>query len=233
MRIWDIHPGYLNRQSLLGEHRELHGIVSIIKNNKKGYSRHPETLRWVNHGWAIKQRHKLLVAEMSLRGYKDSSPVNLRANKHHWPDTFIDQPYRQLEILKGKYSNKEPGRIPLPNTARMLWHHHKFSVLARGGKYYSQCEKRISGDTTEQDFRDLTDQLTLILRIQPSPGGIENSLRTMWRWASCTHPEETITMKSASPKKILTELQRIGRGDGEPELIISTALSELAGWMAR
>ena len=47
MRIWDINPGYLNRQSLLGEHRELHGIVSIIRDNKKGYSRHPETLRWV------------------------------------------------------------------------------------------------------------------------------------------------------------------------------------------
>jgi len=23
MRVWDINPGYLNRQSLLGEHREL------------------------------------------------------------------------------------------------------------------------------------------------------------------------------------------------------------------
>jgi len=34
MRIWDIHPGYLNRQSLLGEHRELHGIFSIITNKK-------------------------------------------------------------------------------------------------------------------------------------------------------------------------------------------------------
>jgi len=30
MRLWDINPGYLNRQSLLGEHRELHGIVSIL-----------------------------------------------------------------------------------------------------------------------------------------------------------------------------------------------------------
>ena len=34
MRIWDVNPGYLNRQSLLGEHRELHAIFSIIKNNK-------------------------------------------------------------------------------------------------------------------------------------------------------------------------------------------------------
>nr|WP_320015958.1 pyrimidine dimer DNA glycosylase/endonuclease V [uncultured Desulfobacter sp.] len=37
MRIWDLHPGYLNRRSLLGEHRELHGMASIIVNGKKGY----------------------------------------------------------------------------------------------------------------------------------------------------------------------------------------------------
>ena len=70
MRIWDIHPGYLNRQSLLGEHRELHAIVSIIGNKKKGYSRHPETVRWVGYGWALGQRHRLLSAEMALRGFQ-------------------------------------------------------------------------------------------------------------------------------------------------------------------
>ena len=68
MRIWDLNPGYLNRQSLLGEHRELHGIVSILVNKKKGYAKHPETLRWVKHGWALTMRHNLLAAEMSLRG---------------------------------------------------------------------------------------------------------------------------------------------------------------------
>jgi len=38
MRIWDINPGQLNDKSLLGEHRELHGIVSILVNNKSGYA---------------------------------------------------------------------------------------------------------------------------------------------------------------------------------------------------
>ena len=58
MRIWDIDAGYLNRQSLLGEHRELHAIVSIIVNDKRGYSHHPETLRWIGRGWALAQRHR-------------------------------------------------------------------------------------------------------------------------------------------------------------------------------
>jgi len=30
MRLWDIRPGYLNRKSLLGEHRERYGFVSLL-----------------------------------------------------------------------------------------------------------------------------------------------------------------------------------------------------------
>lgn len=33
MRVWDLSPGHLNDRSLLGEHRELHGIVSILANH--------------------------------------------------------------------------------------------------------------------------------------------------------------------------------------------------------
>ncbi len=134
MRIWDIDPGYLNRQSLLGEHRELHGIVSIIVNGKKGYSRHPETRRWMGHGWALGQRHRLLACEMALRGYTDRSPVDFQSNPGAWPAPFIDEPGRQYELLREKYSGRESGRIPLPHNPIELWSHHKYSVLARSPK---------------------------------------------------------------------------------------------------
>ncbi|WP_321419587.1 pyrimidine dimer DNA glycosylase/endonuclease V [uncultured Desulfobacter sp.] len=98
MRIWDLHPGYLNRQSLLGEHRELHGMVSILINHKKGYARHPETLRWMDLGWALNKRHQLLAAEMTLRGYNDKSPVRTRKNNGLWPDSYIDEPYVQIQL---------------------------------------------------------------------------------------------------------------------------------------
>ncbi|MGH8274795.1 MAG: pyrimidine dimer DNA glycosylase/endonuclease V [Gammaproteobacteria bacterium] len=78
MRIWDISPGYLNRQSLLGEHRELHGLYNILTQNKRGYSRHPETLRWVGAADALAWRHALLGAEMRLRGYVDRRPLPLQ-----------------------------------------------------------------------------------------------------------------------------------------------------------
>ena len=45
MRVWDISPGYLNRPSLLGEHRDIHAIVSILTQAQKGFARYPETRR--------------------------------------------------------------------------------------------------------------------------------------------------------------------------------------------
>ena len=55
-------------------------MASIIVNNKKGYSRHPETLRWMDFGWALNKRHQFLAAEMALRGYNDKSPVRTSYN---------------------------------------------------------------------------------------------------------------------------------------------------------
>jgi hypothetical protein len=77
MRVWDLPAGYLNRQSLLGEHRELHGIYSILTNKKSGHANHPETVRWVRTRSGLATRHRQLVAEMSLRGYVDRTPIRI------------------------------------------------------------------------------------------------------------------------------------------------------------
>src|SRR5688572_21657694 len=75
VRVWDVSPAYLSRQSLLGEHRELHAIYVILTEHRAGYARHPETLRWTNALGGLVARHAQLVAEMRLRGYTDRSPL--------------------------------------------------------------------------------------------------------------------------------------------------------------
>ncbi|MGD9825030.1 DUF1722 domain-containing protein, partial [Desulfobacter sp.] len=180
MRIWDLHPGYLNRQSLLGEHRELHGVVSIIVNHKKGYSRHPETLRWMDFGWALNKRHQLLAAEMKLRGYHDKSPVRTRKNKGLWPDTFIDEPYVQIRRLMEKYRDKEPGRIPLPQNAQQMWRQHKYAVMARDVPLYKSIGADVACMGSGDDFSSLARLLVETLRIPPSRGGLKNALQHMW-----------------------------------------------------
>ena len=70
MRIWnEINPSRLCRKHLLAEHRETLCIWSVITNNKKGYSKHPETIRFKNNLNALSSRHTMLVKEASKRGY--------------------------------------------------------------------------------------------------------------------------------------------------------------------
>jgi hypothetical protein len=65
VRVWDLPAGYLNRQSLLGEHRELHAIYSILTQKKSGYANHPETLRWVRTLSGLAARHRQLAANVA------------------------------------------------------------------------------------------------------------------------------------------------------------------------
>ncbi|MDP8212768.1 MAG: pyrimidine dimer DNA glycosylase/endonuclease V [Candidatus Zapsychrus exili] len=103
MRIWDITPQKLCRSHLLGEHRELHAIWSILTNNKKGYSKHPETLRWGGKLNALFLRHEDLVKEIERRGYNYRSPLDKRkASGLSKQDIFVNSVKEQKEILKAK-----------------------------------------------------------------------------------------------------------------------------------
>lgn len=103
MRIWDVSPKRLCRQHLLGEHRELHAIWAVITQGRKGYSRHPETLRWVGRLAALYRRHEALVREMRARGYNHYSPLPKRQAKGKSRQSiFIDTPRQQHKILRAK-----------------------------------------------------------------------------------------------------------------------------------
>jgi hypothetical protein len=231
VRIWDINPGYLNRASLLGEHRELHGMVSIFKNNKKGYSRHPETLRWVGYSWALKQRHRLLAAEMHLRGYQDKSPVSLRANPGQWPDAYIDVPSVQFELIRNKYIDKEPGRIALPKNAQHLWSQHKYSVMARDNALYKTLGKRVAGMSPRTHYAELADELTALLRQAPPVGGIQNALLHMWGHVADFYQGDKSNIENWPLKKLLATVQTLAIEQDEPYLKSSTALGELGAWL--
>ena len=105
MRVWDIHPKYLCRKHLLAEHRELHGLWNILTKHKGrgGYSRHPETMRWVGKQKALYVRHEALVNEFNRRGYQHRTPLDERFS-HGSGDqrVFINTIREQEEILKGK-----------------------------------------------------------------------------------------------------------------------------------
>ena len=230
MRVWDINPGYLNRQSLLGEHRELHGIVAIIRHNKKGYSRHPETLRWTGYGWALKQRHNLLVAEMNLRGYKDSSPVLLRSRPNQWPEVYIDPPARQLAILAKKYKNLETGRIPLPKNSQQLWAQHKYSVMARDISAYEDIGKKVSTKKGSKATDEIAVELSTVLQRPPKQKLITNTLHHMWGYVSQYKSITGKELNALSTSDLLNTIQQLAIENNVKYLVESTSLSELGAW---
>lgn len=105
MRIWDIEPKYLCQKHLIAEHRELHGLWNILTkhNLKGGYSRHPETLRWVGKTKALYERHEKLIQEFIKRGYKHHTPLDKSLAKgENTQNTLINTISKQKVLLKEK-----------------------------------------------------------------------------------------------------------------------------------
>lgn len=106
MRIWDIQPSKLCKNHLLGEHRELHAIWTILTKNKKGYANHPETKRWVGKLNALYIRHEQEVDEMLKRGYSHKSPLERKgAIGQKIQDILLHSLIEQRNILRNKFCN--------------------------------------------------------------------------------------------------------------------------------
>jgi Pyrimidine dimer DNA glycosylase/Protein of unknown function (DUF1722) len=226
MRVWDVATGYLSRPSLLGEHRELHGLHSILIHGKKGYAHHPETLRWVGRLSALAWRHDALVAEMTLRGYLHRSPVDEATVRAKWPKTFVTEPGAQFELLRTKYAGRISGRIPLPGNAQQLWAQHKYSVMARDPALCRSLGQRVAA--RRADVSAFAAELVEILRRRPARGRLVNALEHMWGHVADAASAADRAAADADVCALLRTTQTLARKINEPYLMASTALSELA-----
>lgn len=103
LRIWDISPKRLCRNHLLGEHRELHAIWNILTKGRKGYSSHPETLRWQGKLGVLYLKHSEIVQEMKRRGYRHKSALSPRLKSGFSKQVkLIDSHRKQIKILRQK-----------------------------------------------------------------------------------------------------------------------------------
>ncbi len=103
MRIWDIPPERLCRNHLLGEHSELHGIWSVLTQNRKGYANHPEVIRWRGKLRALYRKHQEIIDEMKARGYQHRSPLDpAMATGAERQDEVVDSLEKQIQILRAK-----------------------------------------------------------------------------------------------------------------------------------
>ncbi|GAV21016.1 pyrimidine dimer DNA glycosylase [Mariprofundus micogutta] len=227
MRIWDVHPGYLARQQLLGEHRELHGLFNILDQGKKAYSKHPETVRWIGHIPALLLRHSLLVSEMLLRGYQHHSDLSQTNTEIIWPEQYIDAPANQFVLLASKYkADKRSGRIPLPANTQQLWAQHKYSVMAIDPQGCREIGPEVAHGCFRDDMHALTLILVDIVRQKPQSGRLMNALLHMWGYVN----DQGKAMPH-NPEQLLQEIQRRSVMQDKQYLLHSTALCDLALWV--
>ena len=103
MRIWDLDLSKMCMQHLVGEHRELHGAWKIIHEGKKGYSKHPETLRWYGKLDALKVRHDAIIAEIKRRKGKTTHKTDLPwVGDSRIQDVMVDSIEDQMANVRGK-----------------------------------------------------------------------------------------------------------------------------------
>jgi len=105
VRIWDLPVRVLCRKHLLGEHRELHAIWTILTEDRQGYRHHPEVKRWEGRLQHLAVRHQQQAEEMVRRGWNHKSPL---ACLPYWDEqvpppsritTLADQ--RRILVAKG------------------------------------------------------------------------------------------------------------------------------------
>ena len=100
VRIWKTPLYFLNRKRLLGEHFELHVILSAILRGKGAWFNHPQTKRFYNHIGELKYRHREQVREMLRRGYNHKSPLlNVDDVKEEIYTYTTEEMLGDLEIL--------------------------------------------------------------------------------------------------------------------------------------
>jgi len=215
MRIWDISPGYLNRQQLQAELQALATLSSEFPD----VFFDPVLRRWQGYQEALAWREALVLAELRLREDYCRAMVHV-ASAVRWPQEFEVSPAAQLQAVG-------QGRIARPKSSQELWAQHKYSVMARDPARYRSIGKRVA-QGRDGDLANLAEELVLILREVPSPGRLFNALEHLWGYVADRATGAERQAARRSPAALLEGTVELAVRLQEPYLLASTALSDLA-----
>lgn len=235
MRVWDVHPGYLSRSSLLGQHVEIHALISVLSGNKKGYRSHPETLRWEGHLGKLQRRHDLTVKEMELRGFRHNSPCELNDYIEASPErlSYVDHPVEQFALLGQKYlSRLQEGRIPLAHRGSDFWAHHSYSVMARGCSFHDEIHSYVQqeNDLFIREEGNLVDRVLAILERPVIEKDLLNVVNILWSIVNKETPVPENEQHSRCPQNklpvLLGNIYRTAQQYGCRHLLHSTIFAD-------
>jgi len=126
MRLWSIHPSYLDRRGLVALWREGLLAQSVLRGDTEGYKNHPQLTRFrnvANPVGAIASYLRHVVDESDNRGYNfDRSKIVNKRFSGRMPVTRGQLEY-EFKHLLGKVKERDPGRhIQLKKVKRIKAH---------------------------------------------------------------------------------------------------------------
>jgi hypothetical protein len=133
MRIWSLHPKYLDRQGLLACWRETLLAQKVLRGETRGYRQHPQLIRFRTQPdplAAIAAYLAALAEEAGRRGYRfDQSKIVARAAADRIP-VGRGQLLYEWEHLKQKLRRRDPARYAGVESIAEPEPHPLFSVVA-------------------------------------------------------------------------------------------------------
>lgn len=126
MRLWSIHPEYLDAKGLVALWREALLAQKVLLGQTRGYKHHPQLLRFKNVNnplGAIADYLRCVQQEAARRGYRfDRSKIINKRIREKLPVNNGQLAF-EFEHLLGKLKQRDPdGYVKLIDTARIRPH---------------------------------------------------------------------------------------------------------------
>ena len=135
MRLWSIHPQYLDAQGLLAVWREALLAKKVLLGQTKGYTKHPQLVRFKESGnslLAINCYLKFIYQESLRRGYHFNSTKFNVADDGIMLDVTTDQLQYEFQHLLKKLKTRDSNCYELLLGCRNIQPHPMFKVKEGG-----------------------------------------------------------------------------------------------------
>lgn len=134
MRLWSIHPKYLDTRGLVALWREALLAQKVLTGNTKGYRHHPQLIRFRSSGdplLSIGIYLHFIADEAEARGYRFDRTKIIRCPLETFPKINVTQGQLEFEIshLMKKLLCREPAECKKLKEQREISPHPLFEVV--------------------------------------------------------------------------------------------------------
>lgn len=133
MRLWSLHPRYLDAKGLTALWREALLARAVLRGETRGYRAHPQLQRFREQASprsAINAYLAAVFADACVRGYSFDRSKSSRAKNVASISVTRGQVAFELEHLRGKLRERDPARLKLlPRSGAHADVHPSFRVI--------------------------------------------------------------------------------------------------------